>query len=99
MEFVETHLCLSWGAANYSKQHLSQNDDSHQPIYINSNRSPGNLNILAKISNIQKIPIFQRKVYYIRRDLSIFHFDRPIYSVSIAITKGYQNFVKSHLRT
>ena len=28
-----------------------------------SNRSPGNFNILAKISNIQKIPIFQRKVY------------------------------------
>ena len=62
-----------------------------------SNRSPGNFNILVKISNIQKIPIFQRKVYYIRADFSNFHFDRPIYSVSIAIKNGYPNCVKSHL--
>ena len=50
-----------------------------------SNRSPGNFSILAKISNIQKITLFRRKVYYIRSDLSNFHFDRAVYSLSIAI--------------
>ena len=48
-----------------------------------SNRSLGNFNILGKINDIQKIPLFQIKVFHIRGGLSNFHFDRSIYSVSI----------------
>ena len=61
-----------------------------------SNRSPENFNILAKIRNIQKIPIFQRQVYYTRGVLSNFHFDRSIYSVSIAIKRWLPWFCKNH---
>ena len=49
-----------------------------------SYRSLGNFNILGQINNIQKIPLFQRNVFYIRDDLSNYHFDRSIYSVAIA---------------
>ena len=60
------------------------------------NRSPANFNIFFKIRNYPENPKFPKKYNYIRGDLSIFHFDRPIYSVSIAIQNGNPNFVKSH---
>ena len=33
-----------------------------------SNRPLGNFNILGQINNIQKIPLFQRKVFHIKGD-------------------------------
>ena len=61
-----------------------------------SKQSLGNFNSLGQINNIQKVPLFQRKVFYIRGDLSNFHFDRSIYSYSSREKKGYTNTVKSH---
>ena len=64
--------------------------DDHKAILNtlgkSSNRSPENFNILAKISNVQKIPIFQRK-YIILSVLSKIHFDRSLFSVFIAIKR------------
>ena len=49
-----------------------------------SNRSLWNFNILGQINNIQKLPLFQRKVFYTRGDSSNFHFDQSINSFSVA---------------
>ena len=41
-----------------------------------SNRSSEVFNILAKLSNIQKIPLFDRNVFYIRSEYTNYLFDR-----------------------
>ena len=51
---------------------------------------------LAKLSNTQKIPLFQANQFYIRSEYFNYHFDQAIYSVSIA-KNGYAYSVKSHL--
>ena len=40
------------------------------------NRSPEVFNILAKLNNIQKIPLFDRNVLYIRSEYTNYPFDR-----------------------
>ena len=49
-----------------------------------SNRSPEIFSILAKLSSIQKIPQFGRKILYIRNEYSNYHFDRSLVSASKA---------------
>ena len=49
-----------------------------------SNRSPENFSISAKLSNIQKMLLFQRKVLYTRSKFSNDHCDPSIYPDSTA---------------
>ena len=63
--------------------HLTNNLTTYT-LGKSSNRSARNFNILTKLSNIQKFPLFQTKVIYFRRDLSKYHFDRSIFCVSMA---------------
>ena len=62
-----------------------------------SNRAVGKFSIVGQINNIQKVPLFQRKVFYIRGDSSNFHFDPSIYSFSIAWKRWVPWFVKPHI--
>ena len=48
-----------------------------------SNRSLGNFNILGQINNMQKIPVFLRKVFYIRGDFIL----EVIYQIFILINQ------------
>ena len=57
-----------------------------------SNRPPGSFIILAKLSNVQKIP---ECLEYVRSEYSNYHFNRSINTVSIARKDGYPYSVKS----
>ena len=61
-----------------------------------SNRSPGNFIILANLSDIQKLFLFQRTVLYIRSNFSNYHCDPSINPVSEAKKDGYSYFVNSY---
>ena len=61
-----------------------------------SNRSPGNFNISAKLSNIQTMILFQRKVLYTRSKFSNYYCDPPIYPVSTAKIRRVPLFVTTH---
>ena len=47
-----------------------------------SNEPPGNFNILAKVSNIQKMLLFQRHTVIKEVKFSNYHFDPAIHPVS-----------------
>ena len=59
-----------------------------------SNRSHGNFNISAKLSNIRKLFLFQRKVLYIRCNFSNNHCDPSINPVAAANKRWVPLFCK-----
>ena len=69
--------------------------DSYHTLGKSSNRSLDIFSILAKLSNIQKIPYFGRKVLYVRNEYSNYHFGRSAVSASMARKRWVPLFFQS----